>query len=182
MRSIVFSILLFCHVLVVGPVAMAQPAQGASSEKDHGWEFGAHLGTVLPDQVEGVSEIFYSSGFYAGYPIGDSDIAFWEGGITTGDDEGVKWSQGVLGARVGVPIDSLLGIVFIGLDGTQYEASGVAVKLHLGTHVGGGFMTQLAGNLWLRTDMRMVFNPGATMHINLGFVFRFPRSGGGGGN
>ena len=180
MRLSLLSVLAVCHVLLISPYVFAQNNAGTRLEKDWGWEFGAHLSTVLPYKIDGVDEIFYTSGARVGGALGSSDIAFWEGVITTGDDEGVKWNQGSLGARIGLPIDSLLAIMFLGVDGTQYEADGADNKLHIGTHFGGGFMTEIAGGIWFRTDMKMVFTPGSTMHINFGFVYRLPRSGGGG--
>ena len=179
MRLSLLFVLAICHVLLSGNTVFAQNNSGARLEKDWGWEFGAQLSTVLPNKVDGVDEIFYTSGARVGGPIGN-DMAFWEGVISSGNDEGVKWNQGSLGARIGLPIDSLLAIVFLGIDGTQYEADGAEDKLYLGTHFGGGFMTEIAGGVFFRTDMKMVFTPGSTMHINFGFVFRLPRSGGGG--
>jgi hypothetical protein len=180
MRFSLLFVLAVCHVLLTSNSVFAQNTSGPRPEKDWGWEFGAQLSTVLPNKVDGVEEIFYTSGARIGGEIGASEMAFWEGVISTGDDEGVKWSQGSLGARIGLPIDSLLAIVFLGIDGTQYEASGVENKFHIGTHFGGGFMTEIAGGIWFRTDMKMVFTPGSTMHINFGIVYRIPRSGGGG--
>ncbi|MCB0363565.1 MAG: hypothetical protein KDD35_12635 [Bdellovibrionales bacterium] len=154
--------------------AQGRPLEGDVS-KDINSEFGFHLGNLLPAQIEGVTEIMPQWGVRGGYRFRD---AFVETGLIAGNARGAEWANLHLSLRGDFPIEGLVGTVFIGIDGTQYKGAGNQAKVFGGGHLGGGVMAEVSPTVWFRADMKLNVNPGTSLYIGCGFVFRFK----GGGN
>ena len=181
------SLIRVCTTLILGLtplISLAQnPEADAGSTIDDsniGWEVGFHIGNVLPNQIDGVDEIFPQWGLRSGFRIAPNGFA--EFGGTAGKGEGVEWSNLHVSLRLGLPIENLLGIVYLGGDVTYFKGIGRAKKMFGGGQVGGGLMSLIADAVWFRFDMKFNVNPGTSMYIGAGFMFRFPGGGGGGGS
>lgn len=180
--SLVIGIL--CAIFLFTPSAFSQPRPGGGRggevdyEKDVKWEFGAHIGNILPNQVPGVTEIAPQWGLRGGYRLGP--IAVAEVGGIAGKGEGVEWTNIHASIRFGVPIETLMGTFFLGGDVHSYEPEGKKRKTFGGGHVGGGIMSLIADRLWFRADMKFNINPGTSLYIGAGLMFRLgPDSGSG---
>ena len=171
--AIIFSLFL----LFFSPPSWAQ--LGDTAPYNAGYEFGAHIGNILPNQVPGATEIQPQWGLRLGFGMGGA--ATTEITANAGNGEGVKWKQLSVSARMDMPIEELVGIVFIGGDITNYETQGTEAKSFGGGHVGGGVMSLISRDLWFRVDMKFNITPGTSLYIGGGFVFRLGSSEGGSG-
>lgn len=161
MRSIVLILML----------TMALPLWAQQKNNEPGWQVGAQLGRLLPNKVNGVSEILPLWGLRLGYDFGTNFIL--EGGNTFGEEEDVDWSNFYLSFRTNMDIQDLIGTVYLGFDGTKYE--GADNKSHFvgGTHFGGGLLADLSKYVQLRLDMKFNVKPATSLYIAGGLQFRF---------
>ncbi|MCB0407803.1 MAG: hypothetical protein KDD34_06330 [Bdellovibrionales bacterium] len=136
------------------------------------WEWGLHAGNLLPNQIPGLTEITGLGGFRGGYRIADQ--GFIESGVATGSGNGASWTNLYASIRMEIPVETIVGLVFTGLDAIYYEGAGRDKKLFGGGHVGGGIQAQLGGSVWFRSDMKFTVNPGTSMYIDFGIMFRMP--------
>lgn len=154
-------------------------AQNSNSEGDPTgqnvlWEWGIHSGNLLPNQIPGVTEITGLGGVRGGYRIAPG--GFLESGVATGSGYGATWTNAHLAARMEIPVETLVGHVFAGFDGIYYQGVGRDKKLFGGGHVGGGIQALLGGTVWFRSNMKFTVNPGTSMYIDFGLMFRMPGS------
>lgn len=158
------------------PQVLAQAGKGEGDPTGQNvlWEWGVHGGNLLPNQIPGVTEITGMGGIRGGYRIGSA--GFLESGITTGSGYGATWTNAHISARMEVPVETLVGLVFAGFDGVYYQGAGRSRKLFGGGHVGGGIQAQLGGSVWFRSNMKFTVNPGTSMYIDFGIMFRVPGS------
>lgn len=157
----------FCNVM-----AFAQTDGGAtgSAGSDSTFEVGFHLGNLLPNQIGGVQEIMGLGGVRLGMRFAPS--TYFEAGVISGNGEGVEWKDAHVDVRMDIPIENLVGIAYVGADTVYYNGNGHSNKLVFGGHAGGGFQAHVGGSLWFRGDMKFGFNPGTSLYIGAGFVFR----------
>lgn len=170
-------------VAVVSSSAFGQ-AEGGGAEEEAGppgnWEAGLHLGTLLPNQIGGVSEIMGLGGVRVGNRI--AQRGWLEGGFLTGNESGQKWRNIHGGVRMDIPVENLIGIAGVGLDIVQYSGPGRSSTINFGGHLNLGIQAALGGNILLRTDMKFGFSPGTQLYIGFGLVWRFGEGGAGGAN
>lgn len=168
-------------VALMGSVAFAQGegAQGAeSSLADPPFEFGIHTGNLLPNQINGVTEIMGLGGVRTAFRM--SPRSYVEGGFITGNGEGQQWRNIHADIRMDSPVESYLASVYIGGDAVYYKGVGRSEVLNFGGHVGGAVQAQLTSAAWFRADMKFGFSPGTSLYFSLGFVWRLGASGGAG--
>jgi len=168
-----FSRLLFTtFIILFSVIALGQQPEDELALPDDtaNTEFGFHLGNVLPNQIDGITEIAPQWGVRGGFRLTSS--AFAEFGGIAGKGEGVDWTNIHISLRIGVPIETLMGIVFIGGDLHHLGGEGREKKTFGGGHVGGGIMSHIADAVWFRTDMKFNVNPGTSLYIGAGFIFR----------
>ena len=134
------------------------------------WEFGAHLGNLLPSQIPGITEITGLGGARIGYRTGTN--SFIEGGVISGRGEGAEYTNAHLSLRTEIPIENIMGLAFLGVDANQFKGVEQSRQLMLGGHVGGGVMALLGGNFWFRSDMKLSFRPGNSLYIGFGIMLR----------
>ena len=173
--------LFFFIIIVVEAVtatrAVAQAPGGGKGDglgQDVLWEWGLHGGNLLPNQIPGLTEITGLGGLRVGYRI--SPMGFIESGVASGSANGATWTNSHLAMRMEIPVETIVGHVFAGIDGTYYQGVGRDKKLFGGGHVGGGVQAQLGGSVWFRSNMKFTINPGTSMYIDFGFMFRIPGS------
>ncbi len=167
MRTILAIAIFFC---ASANVRAAEEA-AASQVYNAAFEFGPQMGNILPNQIDGVTEIHPQWGVWTGFGLGgDTTMEFL---INAGNGNNVEWSQGSASLRMDFPVETLVGFAYIGADATHFKGSGKAKKLFGGGHVGGGFLTVISRDLWFRVDMKFNVNPGTSLYISSGFIFRF---------
>lgn len=166
-----FSRLLFIWTVVLHSSAFGQAGRSADElGQQVSWEFGGHLGNLLPSQIPGVTEITGLGGARIGYRTGSS--SFLEGGVISGKSEGAEYSNAHLSLRTEIPIENIVGLAFFGADATQFKGVGEKRQVMFGGHVGGGVMALLGGNFWFRSDMKLSIRPGNSLYIGFGVMLR----------
>lgn len=143
---------------------------GSGSFDDARYELGFHLGSLLPSQIDGVTEIMGLGGVRGGLMI--SQGTYFEGGMIFGNGSGQKWKNLHADLRMDVPVENLVGLAYIGADSTYYKGVNASSRLIFGGHVGAGLRTQITGLTWFRSDMKFSFSPGSSLYIGFGFEFR----------
>lgn len=144
-------------------------AQGAATESSK--QVYVYYGKVLPNGVPGIEEIFSLWGFKYSQSISADRTIFSEFAFSKNGDSQVEWIGGSASLRMDVPIETYVGIAFIGLDYTRYNAPGSEAKNYGGVHGGGGLMAYIGGNAHFRFDMKLNSKPGTSLMFGLGFVF-----------
>lgn len=141
-----------------------------------GFEMGFHANRLLPNQVDGVSEIMAQWGLQTAFGMGPG--SFVEFTTAAGKGDGASWQTVSGSLRMDMTVETLTGLVFIGADGHMYQGLGREKKIVGGGHVGGGMQAEISEALWFRVDMKFNVNPGTSLTIRGGFVFRFGAGGG----
>ncbi len=160
-------------LLVAAPWASGQsPSEVDPTGANVTWEWGLHGGNLLPNQIPGLTEITGLGGMRAGYRL--TPGAFVDSGFATGSGYGASWTNLHLSARMEIPVETIVGLVFAGVDGIYYQGAGQDKKVFGGGHVGGGIQTLLGGSIWFRSNMKFTVNPGPSMYIDFGIMFRLP--------
>ncbi len=136
-----------------------------------GSEWGFHLGSFLPNQIDGITEILPMWGVRYGLK---TKRGFIEGGADFSKAMGTRFSSLSLSVRGDIPVQSLVGHVSVGINMHQVIPPGTEHTTYLGGgHVGGGIMALIGNDVWFRTDMKFNVNPGTSLYIGFGFIFRF---------
>ncbi len=176
----------FCGFLALaggGPAWAQAPdaggAAGGQANTDADFEAGFHLGNLLPDQIDGVTEIMGLGGVRAGMLIAPQ--TYTEAGLIMGNGEGQKWKNIHLDIRMDIPVESLVGLAYAGADMTYYSGIDTSDKVIFGGHVGGGVQAQVSGSIWFRGDMKFGFSPGTSLYFGFGLMWRLGGGGAGAG-
>lgn len=169
--------LLILIVFWLAPHALFAQAGSSSSAPTQTFYLGA--GPMLPNAIDGVSEIMPTWGARYGFQSG---LGMLEPGFNIAKAYGVTYYNPFLSMRGSFPVEGFLAILYAGIDGHYYTPPDEATKMAFGGHVGGGLSVKAAGNLWLRTDMKFNFNPGTAMFIGFGLEMHLDGGSGGGGN
>lgn len=170
-------ILLWMWICSCAPAWAQAPEEGASSGgsaiapgANATYEVGFHLGSLLPNQINGVTEIMGLGGVRLGARM--SPLSYFEAGFITGNGSGQQWKNLHGDFRMDIPIENLVGIAYIGADSIYYTGTTGGTRIIFGGHVGGGVQTHLAGSVWFRGDMKFGFSPGTSLYIGFGIVWR----------
>lgn len=162
-RLILFLLLSFSTM-----VSFAQDGAASLGERS---QFGAFVGNMLPNNVPGVEEITPFWGFRYSHPLGS--MVFVEGGGVFSHSNGVDWRGAFACVRMDVPLETLIAMAYLGLDYANYSGEGQSTVNKGGGHVGGGIMSQLGGNLFMRFDMKLNSQPGTSLYFALGLAYAF---------
>jgi hypothetical protein len=150
-------------------------AQQQDPEKqEYAFEWGAHTGPLLPNQVEGITEIMPTWGARVGFP---HRKAFVEIGGTSSRAYGTSIYTGSISYRGDITVETLTGIFYAGLDLHHMTPPDQSGTLEGGGHIGAGIMTLIGDVAWFRADMKLNINPGTALYIGFGIHFRIPDSG-----
>lgn len=167
-------------ILMVSPVAHAQPNSGGDEAavaqgSNASYEGGFHLGNLLPNQINGVTEIMGLGGVRGAFRL--APLTYAEGGLIMGNGEGAEWKNTHLDIRMDIPVENLTGVATLGADMVYYKGNGTGTKIIFGGHAGGGIQMPLSGIAWFRADMKFGFSPGTSLYIGFGLVFRMGDGG-----
>ncbi|MEO0335524.1 MAG: hypothetical protein AAF202_03985 [Pseudomonadota bacterium] len=157
----------------MAPLALAQGQQGGEDVTGSNvvYEVTPSGGQILPNQIPGMTEIIGLGGARFGFRV--APRVFVETGLLAGNGEGVLYRNLFSSVRVDIPIETLVGVVFGGVDAINYEGVDKDLKTFGAAHVGGGVQALLGGNVWFRSNMKFNVNPGTAMIIDFGLSFRF---------
>lgn len=139
------------------------------------YELGAHIGDLLPNQIPGVTEILGLGGVRGGLRL--APFSYAEAGIIMGNGNGVQWKNAHIDVRMDIPVENLVGFVYLGADTVYYKGSDGTTRTVFGGHAGGGIQALITGAVWLRGDMKFSISPGTSLYVGLGIVFRFGEGG-----
>ncbi len=162
---------IFLLIFLMSTPAWAQNEGGGGADQDPFFEMGFHLGNLLPNQINGVTEIMGLGGIRTGLRM--SEGSYFEAGFIAGNGEGQEWKNLHADIRMDIPIENLVALAYIGADAVYYSGHGVSDKVVFGGHAGGGVQAQLTGVTWFRADMKFGFSPGTSLYIGCGFSWRF---------
>lgn len=135
------------------------------------WEVGALVGRLLPNQVDGVTEVMSLGGAHLGYRL--SPMVYAQGHFHTGNGEDQTWRNLGLSLRMDQPLEDFLVSVYAGGQSTISAGHGTKENTELGAFVGGSLLASTGGPTWLKLDMNFGFGPGTTLFISLGLLLRF---------
>ncbi len=146
---------------------MAQ--EGGSAD---GSEISLYLGSMLPNQIDGVTEILPIFG--GRYGISTASAGVLEFGLSNIHAEGVDFTTLSVSLRADLPaIDQFVGIFYGGLDLNYYRpATASSRTTETGLHIGTGLMMHTTDTLWFRTDLKFMASPGTSLSLLFGIVLK----------
>lgn len=155
--------LLFIFLLsIFGSQVQAQSSQD---------ELHLHLGWIMPNQIENVTEIMPQWGL--GYSIGNQTY-LGDFMVFNANAAGVNWTTFVVGMRFQFsPFDQFYAAINTGLDLSWYIPEGQSSRrTDLGGHVGVQGMMYLAESLWMGTELRFLGGPGTSLYLGFTATLR----------
>lgn len=172
--------LLLLHTFISFSTALAQDFQDSQRTKGPiGSELGIHTGPLLPNQIQGMSEIQPVWGLRYGFPSGNGKL---ELNIANSRAEGVVYYNAYLSYRYDVHLDEISGFLIGGADLHQWSSPpDDTTRVVPGFHVGTGILMPLGDALWFRSEMKFNMNPGTALYIGFGLALTFPDEPGGAG-
>lgn len=142
-----------------------------------GSEISVHTGPLLPNQIEGMSEIQPMWGLRYGTPSGKGMLEF---NIGNSRAEGVVYYNAYVSYRYDVTLEEITGFLYGGADVHQWSSPpNDTTRVVPGIHVGGGILMPLGDQLWFRSEMKFNMIPGTALYIGFGLMLRFPDGGAG---
>ena len=94
-----------------------------------------------------------------------------EGGFLAGNGDGTKYGGVHASLRANVPVEDIVGIVYIGMDFLDIENINGEKISQGSSHLGGGIISPVVPGIWFRGDMKFNAGPGTSMYINFGLTF-----------
>lgn len=161
-------------VLTTAVFLISSPAhaQDGAATATSGSEISLFVGSLLPNQIEGVTEILPVFGGRYGFKTGSFGVV--ELGLSNSHAQGVDFStfSGSLRADL-PPIDQFTGFFYGGLDFNYYRpVNSDSRKSETGLHVGTGLTVHMSDSLWLRSDLNFMVQPGTSLSILFGLVYK----------
>jgi len=153
-----------------GSDAFAQDDGGGG--EGGGSEISLYLGTMLPNQIDGVTEILPLMG--GRYGLRTASMGTFELGATNTHAEGVDFTTFTGSIRADLPaMDGFFGIIYTGIDINYYRPAGSEDRrTETGFHVGSGLLMHASDTLWFRSDLKFMASPGTSLSLLFGLVFR----------
>jgi hypothetical protein len=176
MARLLISMILLCSAAV----SFAQDKQSdeeQGGDKSFGTIYGLHTGPLLPNQIQGMTEIMPTWGARYAFPLRKGHL---ELGLANSQSSGTSYYNVSASYRGDVQLEDMFAVLYAGLDTHYWHPPGEAFLTNFGAHVGGGFAAHLSDQLWFRSDMKFNLNPGTALYIGFGLEWR-EKGGGGGG-
>lgn len=129
------------------------------------------IGSMLPNQIDGVAEILPVFGGRYGYSLGGATLEL--GGFNS-HAEGVDFTTVELSARGDVPVaPGIVGGIYAGADWNYYSGKDQTNRVsENGLHFGAAAMMLVSNTLWLRTDLKFMGGPGTSLYLLFGLMFK----------
>ena len=131
-------------------------------------------GALLPSKISGVKEVLPLWGARAGLR---TKRGFFEADAALANAGGVSYDAFTFDYRYDVETDVAPAFFLLGVQSDLYQSPNGDPKVSGGWNFGGGVFLPLAGDLWLRSDVRYRFGPGTSLMILLGLSLRLPEGG-----
>lgn len=166
-------------LLLLPFMSYAQGEEGTAAPT-YAAEYSFHVGSLLPNQIDGVTEILPTVGLRYAMPLNFGGL---EAGFTNSHAHGVDYKLFSASFRGDLaPMPDLIALFYIGPDFHYYSPVNETRRVtNWGFHVGAGVEMHLGGPLYMRGDMKFNMNPGTALYIGFGVAVRLPDGGGGGG-
>jgi hypothetical protein len=144
-----------------------------SKPKEYGNEVSGHVGSYLPNQIKGVTEILPFFGFRYGFK---TRAGLAEMGFMNAHAMGVDFTTLEASLRGDiVPFENITAIFYGGPDFHYYRPiDETKRRMMFGGHFGTGLMFLIAESLWFRTEMKFNVSPGVGLYIGFGLAMRAP--------
>ena len=146
-------------------------SQRAFAQADAGNDFSLFIGYMLPNQIDGVTEILplFGGRYSFGLPAGAVEV-FGENAHA----EGVDWTSFGVSLRGEIPVmHGISGLIYGGPNFHYYAPAGSIVRRSdYGVHFGVAGLMLVSDTFWLRTDLKFMGNPGTAMYLLFGLMFR----------
>jgi hypothetical protein len=167
-RVFIIGILIFIH-------STFALAQSEDSEEVTRTSASTHIGVLLPNQIEGVTEIMPMWGLRYTFPYRGKSLV--EIGLANSQAEGVTINEGSIAFRGDFPIQDLKMIAYLGANVLYYAPENEDFTTDFGGFIGGGFLANISDALLFRTEMKFNVNPGTSLYIGFGFEVLFGEGG-----
>lgn len=161
---------IFCAGILLS-VSDAKAQEDGAAE---GSEISLFVGSLLPNQIDGVTEILPVFGGRYGFSTDRMGVA--EFGVSNTHAEGVDFTVVSASLRAELPaIDQFVGSVYGGLDFTWFRPAGAEERQsETGLHVGAALSAMISNTLAFRSDLKLNASPGTSMALQFGLVFKGP--------
>lgn len=167
MRKIKYAIVLTGTLLSFMGGANSAFAAGDGTD-----EISGHLGSMLPNQIEGVTEILPIFGFRYAHSVA-SGLSI-EGGLENAHAKGVDFTAATFDLRGDIPLgDQMFALLYGGLTFNYYSKINTQDRQsEWGGNVGGALLAGITETLAVRADLRMSASPGTSLYLGFGLAFR----------
>ena len=158
-------------VLFAIALAFVAPIEARAEGAESGTDFSMFVGYMLPNQIDGVTEVFPLFGGRYAFAIPGGAVEI------TGENAhalGIDWTSFGLSLRGEIPVmTGISGLIYAGPDFHYYTPiNDTQRKPDYGVHVGVAALMLVSETLWLRSDLKFNGNPGTSMSLLFGFMFR----------
>ena len=144
---------------------LAEPHDAVAQEggAEQASEISLFVGSLLPNQIDGVTEILPVFGGRYGFSTDRLGVA--EFGVSNTHAEGVDFTILSASLRADLPaIDQFIGSVYGGVDLSWFRPAGSEDrKTETGLHVGAAMAIMVSDTLWFRSDLKFNASPGTSM-------------------
>ncbi|MCM2282752.1 MAG: hypothetical protein NDI61_13005 [Bdellovibrionaceae bacterium] len=181
--SIAVRLFLFAVFVASTPAHAQAPEAGAESSapalSPWGSEYSFHAGSLLPNQIDGITEIMPFVGLRYATSLNYGSI---ELGVSNSHAHGADYTFMTASFRGELaPMPDIATVFYAGPDFHYFRpTNNIGRRSETGLHVGSGMMMHLGGPFWLRADMKFNMHPGTALYIGFGFALRTSGEGGGG--
>ncbi len=160
-------------LLLVSIAASSAFAQSGESRPN---DFSLFLGYMLPNQIEGVTEILPVGGGRYSLNYGFGGFEF-EAANSKGS--GVDFTTLSVRYRADIPVaEGVSALGYGGMDLNWFLPNGATSRqTETGLHGGVAGLLYITDALWLRADLKLTANPGTALHLLFGVMFRPGLSG-----
>jgi hypothetical protein len=157
--------------LLAGLIASSGGNYAQAQTGPYGDDVSFFIGHLLPNQIEGVTEILPVFGARYAMP---TQAGFVEFGLGNTHAYGVDFSTLDVSLRGEFPVgDGVAAFMYTGGTLNWYQPQGATKReLETGFHFGAAGVMLVSDTLWLRSDLRFGVGPGTSLSILFGLVFR----------
>jgi len=163
-----FRILVFSSLIALLVFTTPRAASADESEND---DISLFIGSMLPNQVDGVSEILPMFGGRYGF---GTKIGTFELGGANAHAEGVDYTlvDGSLRGDFDLG-DGMHGLIYGGMDWSYWiKERSTDRQSETGFHIGTGATMSVSPNVSLRADFKFLGGPGTSLWLLIGVMFR----------
>lgn len=164
-RFILLTLASLAVVIFMNPeIARAQSEGGTR-------DFSLFVGYMLPDHIDGVTEILplFGGRYTYGWPAGAIEFS-----LENSQAEGVSWTSFGMSLRGEAPLaHGISALLYGGPSFHYFRPAGDTVRHgDVGVHFGIAGLMLISDTLWLRSDLKYLGGPGSALYLNIGFMFR----------